>query len=519
MQRKLGVMVAIGSAALIGVLLLTAMVLWLLWRESIAAEERAAGQLAEALGRRSEAIILDLRNQLHQLDQLDSERCGPAHLEHLQNIAMARPYLRALGYWQADRRMCGVGFLGAGMRPPRADRIYDSGLIAWWPSAHTEVGGVQLFLMRFGDHDAAIDPRMLLDAGSARNGAAGLWVEGLRMAATPWDAELPLPKSLPIGLTIDRAQRRVISRFSHHDLIPIDVVAIEHLDSFWERHLPTLVAVGGGGLLMISAWLYAALRYSRHRLSLPTRLRIALRRGDIGAHYQPVIELASGRCVGAEALARWRDRSEPAISPEQFIPVAERVGLAHRITLAVLDTTLSELAPLLRESPALSINLNLAPADLTEPHFANQLQTALARAELPSQAIKLEITERALVNTDSARTLIRGFRQLGHQIAVDDFGTGYSSLSYLASFELDVLKIDKSFVDAIGTDSATSHVILHVIEMARSLGLKTVAEGVESQAQIDWLRQHGVDYVQGYYHSPPLDARQFAEFVAQTASR
>jgi sensor c-di-GMP phosphodiesterase-like protein len=160
----------------------------------------------------------------------------------------------------------------------------------------------------------------------------------------------------------------------------------------------------------------------------------------------------------------------------------------------------------------MSINLNLAPDDLQNERISDELTRSLAAAKLPPGAIKLEITERALVNSETARSLIRKFRSRGHQVAVDDFGTGYSSLSYLQSFELDVLKIDKSFVDAIGRQAATSQVIVHVIEMAKSLGLDIVAEGVETQEQAEWLIEHGVLFAQGFLFSKPLPAGDFIEF-------
>jgi sensor c-di-GMP phosphodiesterase-like protein len=258
--------------------------------------------------------------------------------------------------------------------------------------------------------------------------------------------------------------------------------------------------------------LFLVLRLSRRQLGLASELREALDRDRIRVHYQPVIDMATGRCTGAEALARWERESGEAVGPDVFIPVAEESGLVQDVTLAVLRTTVRELKVLLTEFPGASINLNLAPDDLRTDRIGVALARELDAARLPPGALKLEITERALVNSDTSRALIREFRTRGHQVAIDDFGTGYSSLSYLQSFELDVLKIDKSFVDAIGTEAATSQVIVHVIEMARSLGLDTVAEGVETPLQVQWLLAHGVTHGQGYIFSKPLPAGEFVDF-------
>ena len=234
------------------------------------------------------------------------------------------------------------------------------------------------------------------------------------------------------------------------------------------------------------------------------------------AHYQPVIELKSGRCVGAEALARWVRKDGEMVRPDLFIPLAEESGLVPDITLAILAATLRDLGDLLRKEPNLCININLAPEDLQGENFYTALAASLAKARINATCIKLEITERAMVNTDESRKLISQFRRQGHQVAVDDFGTGYSSLAYLESFELDTLKIDKTFVDAIGTEAVTNAVTGHVIDMAKSLQLDTVAEGIETVQQATWLIEQGVEYGQGYLYSRPLPPKEFRDFVRDT---
>jgi sensor c-di-GMP phosphodiesterase-like protein len=515
--RRLEVgIISVSIAAFAGIAVLFTSAMWYLWRESIAAETQLVGRLASTLGARTETMIVETRNLLETFDNLPHPRCSPAHLQALQEAVMARPYVRSVGYFRATERRCGVGFLQAHpIKPPKADRIYASGVVAWWPSPHTEVGGLQLFLMRYGDHDAAIDPRVLIDLGPLEHRQAGLWVENMLLVSSPANAELPPPNWVPIGVTVDRAAGRVVSRFSRSDVLPIDIVASEPLATFWIRHLQALTIGGGTGLMLVAAWMHFLVRYARHRLSPVSLLQRALARGRIHAFYQPTIELATGQCIGAEVLARWTMKNGTVVDPAEFIPIAETAGLMPAVTRAVVDAPLRELRSILGDGSGFRIFVNLSSADLENGRFSDWLQQRLQAAAVPSTAVGFEITERALVNTDAARATIRTLRERGHVVAVDDFGTGYSSLSYLSSFELDVLKIDKSFVDAIGTESATSDVIVHVIEMARSLGLRLVAEGVEREEQVRWLLAHGVRYAQGFLFSPPLPAADFQRFVSR----
>ncbi len=519
MSRRDPQLLAISLVGLAGIAAVLAMLSLYLWRGSVRADERAVGGLAAALGEQAERMILDTRTLLQEFEALPHTRCSVAHLEALQNAAMSRPHIRAIGYWRAVDRLCGVGFLqAAALRPPRADRIYASGVVAWWPSAATEVGGVRLFLMRFGDHDVAFDPHALLDEGLLQGREAGLWVEGLRLTAQPENAAIPAPDALPVGLTIDRVGARALSRYSRSGELPIEIVATEPLDRFWSRYRGTLGVGIAAGLLLLSGWLYVVLRYTRHRLSRGTQLRAAIARGRITVCYQPIMDLASGHCVGAEILARWTTDRGEVVPPESFVQLAEREGLTTDLTLAVLGNALRDVAPECMARGGLTLNLNLGAQDLEGERFNDALGRVLEERAVSPALIKLEITERALVDAELARRRISEFRGRGHEVAVDDFGTGYSSLSYLSTFSLDVLKIDRSFVEAIGTGAATSHVIVHVIEMARSLGLRMVAEGVESEMQAAWLRAHGVEGGQGYHFSRPLLAEEFLRFLKQRAA-
>jgi sensor c-di-GMP phosphodiesterase-like protein len=500
-------------AAIAGVLVLFGLVSWLLWRESLETEEKRVAELARVLGERTEQIIVDARDMLDAFNRSTLDRCSPEHTSAMHRAAVDKPHIRAIGYWRAAERLCGVGYIQAvELKPSRADRIYESGVIAWWPSAQTRVGGVQLFLMRYGDHDVAIDPRMLLEPGTAQERQAGLWVEGLPMSKTAEDADIPLPDSVPMGLSVDRENNRLVSRFSLGTIFSIDIVAVESIGNFWDRYLPALLTTAGLGLVLTAAWIYLVLRYSRHRLSLPTQLRAALAEGHIEAYYQPIVELSSGRCVGAEVLARWIRKDGEMVRPDLFIPIAEEAGLVPDITLAMLSATLRDLETLLNTHPLLCINVNLAPEDLASDKFMQALSSKLQQQDVAAGSVKLEISERTMVNTDQSRELVREFRRRGHRVAVDDFGTGYSSLSYLASFELDTLKIDKSFVEAIGTEAVTNHVVGHVIDMAKSLELDIVAEGIETAEQADWLLGQGVEYGQGFLFSRPLPADEFHDF-------
>jgi sensor c-di-GMP phosphodiesterase-like protein len=266
--------------------------------------------------------------------------------------------------------------------------------------------------------------------------------------------------------------------------------------------------------LMIGGLLYGVVTaIFKRESSLYGQIKRGIRDAEFCNYYQPIIDMNTGRCIGAEALVRWRKPDGTMISPAVFISVAESNGIVKEITRQVIRNTIRDLGHLLSRRKELSVGINLSTDDLIDPTTLATIQDALRGTGVDPHQIKIEIVERAFANDQECREAVSRFRKAGHKVFIDDFGTGYSSLSYLQSFELDGLKIDKSFVDVIETETVTSGVIHHIIEMARTLGLDIVAEGVESEQQKEFLKKNGVMHGQGWHFSKAIPSTAFIRFV------
>ena len=267
------------------------------------------------------------------------------------------------------------------------------------------------------------------------------------------------------------------------------------------------------GVVAGLAVLGMALMIIRRQISARAELLHAINRGHLFLLYQPVFDLQDGNCVGAEALLRWQHEDGTVVPPDRFIPFAEDAGLIQLVTRRVLELVQKDLTGFLRARPRFRIGVNLSPRDLQSSQTP-QLLAAMLQAIGPGCGrFVVEATERGLLQEESAMDVLNAIRALGIEIAIDDFGTGYSSLSYLATYPFDILKVDKSFTSTACTEAVTSQVATHIIELARSLNMQTLVEGIETREQADFFRDKGVAYGQGYLFGRPMRAADLIAFV------
>src|SRR6266404_784872 len=243
---------------------------------------------------------------------------------------------------------------------------------------------------------------------------------------------------------------------------------------------------------------------------LETGLRRALAHDEFRVHYQPIISLESWRISGFEALVRWEHPEHGYVSPLKFIPVAEETGLIIKIGEWVLREACQQLKiwqEHFPSDPPLSMSVNLSGKQLSQPDLIDRISQILSETGIEASTLKIEITESAIIeNIDAAAMTLRRIKALGIRLSLDDFGTGYSSLSYLHRFPVDTLKIDRSFISGLGARDEDSEIVRTIVELAHNLHMEVVAEGVETEEQVSYLKALQCEYGQGYYFSRPLDA-------------
>ena len=254
---------------------------------------------------------------------------------------------------------------------------------------------------------------------------------------------------------------------------------------------------------------------SEERVLLASDLRNAVDSGTFLLEHQPLVDLRTGQVIGVEALARWIHDTRGAVSPAQFIPIAEQIGVIKPLTMRLLGQALDEWGEWKSAGADLVVAVNISARDLLSRDFVLETQDLLTDAGLAPGCLKLEITETTIMaDPYHAEDVVRALSTLGVKVAIDDFGTGYSSLSYLRRLSVDELKIDRSFVSDMASSESSAMIVRSIVQLAHNLGLRVVAEGVEDEATMRALADLGCDMAQGYFVSKPLPAERVVPWLA-----
>src|SRR5690606_2941376 len=253
---------------------------------------------------------------------------------------------------------------------------------------------------------------------------------------------------------------------------------------------------------------------SLERRLLENALRQGINNEQFYLEYQPKVNLITNKLMGMEALVRWKHPELGIISPGKFIPLAEESGLIVLLGEWILRESCRQATTWQsKDYPHLSLSVNISVRQLENIHFVTKLKSILQEIEFDPTRLELEITESVLANIKSTIPVLHEIKKLGVQISIDDFGTGYSSLSYIKEFPIDTLKIDQSFIRDIHTNKESKEIARAIIKLAKSIGLRVIAEGIELEEHVDELSKDGCILGQGYYYSKPLNVDAFEDFM------
>ncbi len=448
-----------------------------------------------------------------------ADACGASNLERMRHIAIASPYLAGVGYIAGNALQCssfGPEVQPIDVGPP--DYISSSGY-AVRPGRQLSSATGARFILSSAPNGFTIffHPSLVLTLARPD--------EPLSFGVLGYSSRFPLMASGPVQfdwarLVLAQNESRLLirdgsvvalHRSTKWDLFAYAAVPLAIVNAGFVHLLPIFLVVG---LLAGIAAAVMAGKLWELRTSLQALLRSALRKNEIFVEYQPIVELRSGGWIGAEALARWRLRGGEMVPPEVFVALAEEHGLVQELTATVMTLALGHLAPLMTARPEFFITLNFSSNDLDNDRSISQLETMTARYGLDPGRVHIELTERSSVATDAHIAAISRLRSKGFEVGTDDFGVGFSNLEYLTRVPLDYLKIDRTLVASARDGSESRDIVETVVRLARSRGIRIIAEGVETEAQRLALLEAGVEYGQGWLFGRPMSA---LEFIAKFA--
>jgi sensor c-di-GMP phosphodiesterase-like protein len=506
-RRVITLAVLLGA---LGVIIPIAAMTWISWQVANEKELSVLEMVASRVITRADVTFADARSAIKAMQKPNLLPCSNEHITRMRTETINVPAVEEIGYFENGFLKCtSWGLAPAGIAKTQGDFTTPDGMEVFLRIRPIISRGKPMTALQLGSYNALVVPSRFVDVIVDKTMAISLMNNNGLVINTLNDPDVELATRLAGQEQSGLSAAHFYTAVRRNGLVVVVMeprsLQVAQFTNQMTKFLPigVFIALFTVGIVY---WM------SKKRLSPKAELEIAVRHREFIVHYQPIIQLESGICFGAEALVRWRRPDGTLVRPDLFIPLAEESGLIVPITDQVVETVITELNSLLVRDRTLHIAINLCAEDIVTGRILDFLDKRLEHTGIHKAQIWLEATERGFINIDAARAMVDRARKSGHAVAIDDFGTGYSSLQYLQGLPMDALKIDKSFVDTIGKNTATSSVILHIIEMAQELALFSVAEGVETEVQAAYLRAHGVNFAQGWHFSKPLPAKEFIEF-------
>ncbi|ELB3071228.1 cyclic-guanylate-specific phosphodiesterase PdeB [Escherichia coli] len=505
----------ISGVLILSVLLPVGLSIWLAHQQVETSFIEELDTYSSRVAIRANKVATQGKDALQELERWQGAACSEAHLMEMRRVSYSYRYIQEVVYIDNNVPQCSS--LEHESPPdtfPEPGKISKDGYRVWLTS-HNDLGIIRYMVaMGTAHYVVMIDPASFIDVIPYSS-----WQIDAAIIGNAHNVVITSSDEIAQGI-ITRLQKTPGEHIENngiiYDILPFPEMNIsiitwastKMLQKGWHRQVFIWLPLG----LVIG--LLAAMFVLRilHRIQSPHhRLQDAIENRDICVHYQPIVSLANGKIVGAEALARWPQTDGSWLSPDSFIPLAQQTGLSEPLTLLIIRSVFEDMGDWLRQHPQQHISINLESTVLTSEKIPQLLREMINHYQVNPRQIAFELTEREFADPKTSAPIISRYREAGHEIYLDDFGTGYSSLSYLQDLDVDILKIDKSFVDALEYKNVTPH----IIEMAKTLKLKMVAEGIETSKQEEWLRQHGVHYGQGWLYSKALPKEDFLRWAEQ----
>lgn len=495
-----------------------------LWFAHIRAVNETGSQLrsfAQLALNKTEVVIQQVDSVRAAAEKFHGQPCSPEHRKEMLDAVRSSLYVADLIYARGDQFLCSSVIAPAQSYAIATAEYKRAPDIAIYYYRNTPFyAGYKMVYMQRGNYVAVINPLSYSDVSSEDN----------ELAYGVYDTVSELFFSLSQNANLSTLAKLIHSKeptfqqgqrfytIAHSSKRPIAIIVSTSNDHYFQAlYRQALLTLPLG--IICSIIICLVWSRTRQEFNSPRRmLHRALTKRQLRLHYQPIIDIKNGTCVGAEALLRWPGFNGQVMSPAEFIPLAEKEGMIERITDYVVDEVFSDLGDFLAVVPHLYISINLSAADFHSSRLISLISNKTKEHGVRAEQIKIEVTERGFIDVPKTTPVIQAFRQAGYEVAIDDFGTGYSNLHNLYSLNVDILKIDKSFIDTLTTNS-TSHLIAeHIIEMAQSLRLKIIAEGVETAEQVTWLLKRGVQFCQGWHFARALSPEDFKLWVRRPPS-